>query len=93
MYPSIIQESVTHLMSASVNVHKICKFLMEMSSAVSIFYHRHHVLSVINICHITVIDVILIFLFSTLCNCNIIFCSVQTNTGKIRVLKSNILFV
>ncbi|XP_026813268.1 DALR anticodon-binding domain-containing protein 3 [Rhopalosiphum maidis] len=45
MYPLIIQLSVKHLLSASVDVHRLCKFLMEMSSAVSLFYHRHHILS------------------------------------------------
>lgn len=46
MYPSVIQQSVKNLLSASVDVHRLCKFLMEMSSAVSLFYHRHHILSV-----------------------------------------------
>ncbi|XP_060837255.1 DALR anticodon-binding domain-containing protein 3 [Rhopalosiphum padi] len=45
MYPLVIQQSVKHLLSASVDVHRLCKFLMEMSSAVSLFYHRHHILS------------------------------------------------
>lgn len=43
--PLVIQQSVDHLLSASVDVHRLCKFLMEMSSAVSLFYHRHHILS------------------------------------------------
>lgn len=46
VYPSVIQDSVKHLLSYNVDVHKLCKFLMEMSSAVSLFYHRHHILSV-----------------------------------------------
>ncbi|KAL5240793.1 hypothetical protein ACI65C_008203 [Semiaphis heraclei] len=45
MYPLVIQQSVKNLLSASVDVHRLCKFLMEMSSAVSLFYHRHHILS------------------------------------------------
>ncbi|CAI6366367.1 unnamed protein product [Macrosiphum euphorbiae] len=43
--PSVIQQSVEHLLSGNVDVHRLCKFLMEMSSAVSLFYHRHHILS------------------------------------------------
>lgn len=43
--PLVIQQSVEHLLSANVDVHRLCKFLMEMSSAVSLFYHRHHILS------------------------------------------------
>jgi len=46
VYPLVIQQSVEHLLSANVDVHRLCKFLMEMSSAVSLFYHRHHILSV-----------------------------------------------
>ncbi|XP_025197575.1 DALR anticodon-binding domain-containing protein 3-like [Melanaphis sacchari] len=45
MYPLVIQQSVKHLMSANVDIHRLCKFLMEMSSAVSLFYHRYHILS------------------------------------------------
>lgn len=43
--PSVIRESVRYLKSASVDVHRLCKFLMEMSSTISLFYHRHRVLS------------------------------------------------
>ncbi|XP_050543618.1 DALR anticodon-binding domain-containing protein 3-like [Daktulosphaira vitifoliae] len=43
-YPIIIQESSKYMLSGNVNIHKLCKFLLEMSSAVSLFYHRNHVL-------------------------------------------------
>ncbi|VVC32133.1 Aminoacyl-tRNA synthetase, class Ia, anticodon-binding,DALR anticodon binding [Cinara cedri] len=44
-YPSVIQESVKYLLSGSVDVHRLCKFLLDMSSAVSLFYHRKHILT------------------------------------------------
>ncbi|XP_050420758.1 DALR anticodon-binding domain-containing protein 3 [Adelges cooleyi] len=43
-YPQVVRDSAKYLMSASVDVHRLCKFLSEMSSAVSLFYHRQRVL-------------------------------------------------
>lgn len=61
MCPLVIQQSVKHLLSANVDVHRLCKFLMEMSSAVSLFYHRHHILSVSALFKIATIVFLILF--------------------------------
>ncbi|XP_025405224.1 DALR anticodon-binding domain-containing protein 3 [Sipha flava] len=44
VFPSIIQECTKYLSSAHIGVYKLCSFLVEMSSCVSSFYHKHNIL-------------------------------------------------